>query len=241
MAVLLECKPVNVTFRRGSTWHNYPSGNTIFLGLGTASLPAAQPLYSWTKSLVAMVSFMIGALFFSTFHRTFGPLKRWVLLSSFLLQAMMITLVAALITGGVLQNRPETNHVTYEDGSILIENVERHFPWIDLVPISILAFQTSGQIVASRVLKFNAMSTVVVTILFCDLMSDARLLTSALDENADRNRRIAGVLCLFLGAVSGAFLAKSWAGFAGGLWIAAFLKFVMTCAWFLWKPKRTRG
>jgi antirestriction protein ArdC len=69
------------------------------------------------------------------------------------------------------------------------------------------------------------------------MMSDAKLFTAPITDNADRNRRALGAILLFAGAVSGGFLSKSWVGFAGALWIAAFLKLVITVAWVLWKPK----
>ena len=91
---------------------------------------------------------------------------------------------------------------------------------------------------ASRALKYNAMPTVVLTSLYCDLMSDAQLFTAPLGQNADRNRRFLGAVLLLCGAISGAYLTKSDAGFKGGLWIAVGIKVTMTVAWFFWKPKK---
>ena len=112
------------------------------------------------------------------------------------------------------------------------------FPGSDFAAITILAFQSAGQIVASRALKYNAMPTVVLTSLYCDLMSDAQLFTAPLGQNADRNRRFLGAALLLCGAISGAFLTKSDTGFKGGLWIAVVIKVFMTVAWFFWKQKK---
>ena len=67
-------------------------------------------------------------------------------------------------------------------------------------------------------------------------MMDTHLLTAGLFEDPQRNRRAASAIMLFVGAVIGGVIAKSWLGFAGALWIGAFLKALMVLAWLLWKP-----
>lgn len=215
------------------------AGNTIFVSLGASGQPESSPPYSWSKSLLAIICFALGALSFAAFHRKFGPTKRWVLMCSFLVQAAMIALVACIVTAGLIANKPEAIILSTE-GDFIIQKIRASFPRTDFAPIAILAFQSAGQIVASRVLKFNSMPTVVLTSLYCDLMSDANLFTARPLDNADRNRRVSGAASLFLGAVAGGFLAKSWVGFSGGLWIAAFLKFCIVLGCFLWneKPKK---
>ncbi|KAF4971047.1 hypothetical protein FZEAL_9932 [Fusarium zealandicum] len=212
------------------------TGNTIFVGLGASGQPENLPGKAWSRCFLAIVFFAVGALFFSNFHRYFGPQKRWVLVVSFLIQALLTGLVALLATLGAVWNHPHGRTTTHEDGWI-IERVQNSFPWSDLAPIVILAFQSAGQIVASRVLKYNSMPTVVLTSLYCDMMSDARLFTAPITDNADRNRRATGAVLLFAGAVAGGFLSKSWAGFAGALWIAALLKLCICVSWCFWKPK----
>ncbi|KAI1029908.1 hypothetical protein LB503_008387 [Fusarium chuoi] len=212
------------------------TGNTIFVGLGVSHQPENLPGKAWSRCFLAIVCFAFGALFFSSFHRFFGPQKRWVLITSFLIQALLTGLVAILATTGAVNNHPHGRETVHENGWI-IERVQDSFPATDYAAIIILAFQSAGQIVASRVLKYNAMPTIVLTSLYCDMMSDAKLFTSPINDNADRNRRATGAVLLFAGAVSGGFLSKSWVGFAGALWIAAFLKLCITFAWILWKPK----
>ncbi|RGP77953.1 hypothetical protein FLONG3_3910 [Fusarium longipes] len=212
------------------------TGNTIFVGLGVSHQPENLPSKAWSRCLVAIVCFGVGALFFSTVHRHFGPQKRWVLILSFFIQAILTGLVALLATTGAVWNSPQGAETTRQDGYI-IERVKDSFPASDYAAIAILAFQSAGQIVASRALKYNAMPTVVLTSLYCDLMSDAKLFTAPLTDNADRNRRAIGAIALFLGAICGGFLSKSWVGFAGALWIASFLKLSIMFAWALWKPK----
>lgn len=212
------------------------TGNTIFVGLGVSGQPENLPGKAWSRCFIAIIFFAIGALFFSNFHRYFGPQKRWVLVASFLIQSVLTGLVALLATTGAVRNSPNDRTTTHKDGWI-IERVRNDFPYSDYAPIILLAFQSAGQIVASRVLKYNSMPTVVLTSLYCDMMSDAKLFTAPITDNADRNRRATGALLLFAGAVSGGFLSKSWVGFAGALWIAAFLKLCISFSWALWKPK----
>lgn len=103
--------------------------------------------------------------------------------------------------------------------------------WPELVPIALIAFQSCGQAVVSRALKQNALTSVVLTSIYCDLFSDANLLAM---KNAERNRRVAAPLLLFGGAVVGGFLARSSLGCAGALWVAAVLKLAIIITWFLW-------
>jgi len=139
---------------------------------------------------------------------------------------MIIT--ASLISTGVVSN-------TKQD---LAENEAGSFNWVELCPIALLAFQSAGQIVASRILKYNALPTVVLTSLFCDLMSDPDLLTAGLLEDPDRNRRAAGAVMLFVGATIGGAVMKSSIGYAGALWIATGVKGCMVLAWLVWRQKR---
>ncbi|CAM1501223.1 Fc.00g103850.m01.CDS01 [Cosmosporella sp. VM-42] len=212
------------------------TGNTIFVGLGVSGQPENLPPQAWARCLLAIICFAFGALFFSNFHRYFGAHKRWVFVASFAIQATLTAIVAIIATTGAVSNHPKGRETIHRDG-LIIETVEEKFPWSDLAPITLLAFQSAGQIVASRVLKYNAMPTIVLTSLYCDLMSDAKLFTAPITDNADRNRRAIGAILLFAGSVAGGFMSKSWVGFSGSLWIAAFLKTCMVIAWCLWKPK----
>lgn len=210
------------------------------MGLGASGQPENLPHKAWVRCLLAIVFFAIGALFFSNFHRYFGPHKRWVMVASFAIQAVMTGIVAILATTGAVWNKPLGRSTTHGNG-LIVETVEDSFPWSDLAPIILLAFQSAGQIVASRVLKYNSMPTIVLTSLYCDMMSDARLFTAPITDNADRNRRAAGAILLLGGSIGGGWMSKSWTGFAGPLWIAAFLKGCMVVAWYFWKPKPLSG
>lgn len=99
------------------------------------------------------------------------------------------------------------------------------------MPIALVAFQACGQAVTSRALQFNALTSVVLTSIYCDLFSDAELFRR---DNVERNRRVAAPLMLLLGALSGGLLADSRWGIAGALWTAAALKAVIVVVWMFW-------
>jgi hypothetical protein len=110
--------------------------------------------------------------------------------------------------------------------------------WRVLVPIALLAFQSCGQAVASRVLKYNALTSVVLTSIYCDLFSDAELFAL---RNAERNRRTGAPVFLLLGAFVGGKFANSGFGVAGALWTAAGLKAVAVLVWGVWPAEREEG
>ncbi|KAL2423926.1 hypothetical protein ABEF95_010001 [Exophiala dermatitidis] len=235
--ILLGCFFVSgivdsVAFSTYTCFVSMQTGNTIFAALGVSDLPADIPKYTWVKSLVAILSFCLGAFFFARYHRFFGPLKRWVLISSFLIQTIFMVITCSLISGGVVTKTPPATHEKNGRGT---------FEWVELCPIALLAFQSAGQIVTSRVLKYNAIPTVVLTSLYCDLMSDPQLFTAGLFEDPDRNRRALGAVALFLGATIGGALVKHDVGYGVALWIATGLKGLMVMAWLLWKPKTARA
>jgi len=108
--------------------------------------------------------------------------------------------------------------------------------WIG-VPIALIAFQSAGQAVSSRALQFNAMTSVVLTSIYCDLFSDQRL-WSGFKENPERNRRVAAPILTCLGALFGGLWAHSPFGLAGALWTAVVLKLGVIIAWFLWAAEK---
>ncbi|KAH6682738.1 hypothetical protein B0J14DRAFT_673149, partial [Halenospora varia] len=219
--ILISCFLVSgiadsVAFNVWACFASMQTGNTIFVGLGVSNQPYNAAPFGWAKSLTAIVCFLIGTISFANLYRCFGVIRRSMLVCSFGLQALMISIAAILVTVGVVAG-PDA------------------IDWKELVPLALLAFQSSGQIVGSRMLKYNELPTVVITSLFCDLMSDARLFTVSMRDNPARNRRAVAAICLFVGSIYGGYLTIGWAALAGGLWIAAFLKGCMTLAFLLWK------
>ena len=187
-------------------------GNTIYLGLGLA---APYDSNRWIRSGLSILFFCLGSFFFARYHRYFGGRKRWVLVSSYVLQLLMIIIAALMVTLGPTTGT--SGPVTH---------------WIG-VPISLIAFQSAGQAVTSRVLAFSSMTSVVLTSIYCDLFSDAKLF-SAPSANAERNRRAAAPVLLLIGAIFGGMWAHSEIGLAGALWTAVVMKTFVIIAWCLW-------
>lgn len=187
-----------------------PLGNTIYLGLGLVE--PTQGL-RWIKSLVSIGSFCLGSWFFGNFHRWFSPRQRWVLVTSFSLQTLCIAAAALIVMLG--------------------KDVGNGLHWQVVLPLILVAFQSSGQTVSSRVLEYNAMTSVVLTTTYCDLFSDPKLFTG-ITQNVERNRRAVAPILLLLGSIGGGLFAHSSAGLAGALWTAAGLKGLAAFAWFVW-------
>ncbi|KAF2716520.1 hypothetical protein K431DRAFT_278792 [Polychaeton citri CBS 116435] len=209
------------------------TGNTVFAALGASNLPVASSNAAWIKSLTSILSFILGSFILSTFHQCFGQRKRWVLVFSFLLQLSLTAAAATLVMSGASSESPSKRH------SMKTDSLPRDpgFPWLDLLPIGLLAFQASGKIVVSRALGYNGLPTLVLTTLMCDLMGDPQLFTAGLLSNATRNRRVSAFVLYFAGAVSGGMAASSKIGFAGGLWIATAIKFAVMLIWLCWRSE----
>ncbi|KAK0664490.1 hypothetical protein QBC41DRAFT_20621 [Cercophora samala] len=197
-----------------SVWGSFVSmqtGNTVYIGLGLSD-PSAST--RWIKSGTSLLSFLLGSFLFSRFHRLFSPKRRWVLCASFAAQLLLIVAAAAMVTlAGSSDVHPEST------------------AWSVLVPIALVAFQSCGQAVMSRALQYNALTSVVLTSIYCDLFSDADLFAV---RNAERNRRVAAPLSLLLGAFLGGKLANTEFGVAGALWAAAGLKLIVVVIWIFW-------
>lgn len=196
-----------------SVWGSFVSmqtGNTVYIGLGLA---APHESTRWIKSGTSLLSFLIGSFLFSRFHRFFSPKRRWVLCTSFTAQLLLTVAAAAMVTVAGSGVNPE------------------EIGWHVLAPIALVAFQSCGQAVTSRALQYNALTSVVLTSIYCDLFSDAELFAL---RNPERNRRTAAPLSLLLGAFLGGKLAHSDFGVAGALWAASGLKLLVVIIWIFW-------
>lgn len=107
--------------------------------------------------------------------------------------------------------------------------------WRVLIPLAMVAFQSSGQAVISRVLKLGGLSSVVLTSIYCDLFSHPDLVSGAAGKDVEQRRRFGAVVCLLTGAVMGGVWARSEVGLMGALWTAVGLKGLIVLAWFIWK------
>lgn len=185
-------------------------GNTVYLGLG---IVAPSEGIRWIKAAVSIAAFCIGSFCFARFHRYFSPAKRWVLIASYSFQTLLIAVAALIATVG--------------------KDTKEGLHWQMIVPLASVAFQSSGQAVTSRALKYNGLTSVVLTSNYCDLFSDPELFKLS---NVERNRRLGAPLALIVGACIGGMFAHSDVGLAGSLWTAAGLKLLAVIAWLFWKP-----
>jgi hypothetical protein len=183
----------------------------VYLGLG---LIAPHEGIRWIKAGTSIASFCFGSFVFARFHRYFSPRKRWVLIASYTFQLLFIVVAALIVTFG---------HQSSEG-----------LHWQVLVPIAVVAFQSSGQAVTSRALQYAGLTSVVLTSNYCDLFSDPKLFALS---NVERNRRIAAPLLLLFGACLGGVWAHSGVGLAGALWTAVALKALAVIAWVFWKAE----
>lgn len=192
-------------------WGSFVSmqtGNTVYLGLGLAQ---ADPDRRWVKSGLSIASFCVGSYFFGAFYQFCGPSarRRWALCASFLFQALLVGIAAVIVT-----LHRHHHHSTEE--------------WRVLVPLCLVAFQSSGQAVTSRILECRGLTSVVLTSVYCDLFSNP------IGLNIEQRRRAAAILCLGLGTMLGGLWAKSPTGLSGALWTAVALKGGIGGAWMVW-------
>ncbi|KAJ5387474.1 hypothetical protein N7509_010015 [Penicillium cosmopolitanum] len=208
-----------LSFNAWGSFSSMQTGNTVFIALGVSGQPE-YPAYLWAKSLIALTVFLLGNLFFIHLSRALTPLRRSTLVLSFGLQTACLIIAAAVVQAGIVSPKPEDPRAPIQ--------------WMQILPITLLAFQAAGQIVASRILAFDEIPTVVLTTLLCDLLVDTKLYTRPWSANPKRNRRIAAFLALFIGAMTAGGLAKT-TSMSSSLWLAVGLKGSITLSWFVWK------
>ncbi|GAB1737286.1 hypothetical protein D0862_13066 [Hortaea werneckii] len=200
-------------------WGSFVSmqtGNTVYLGLG---IIAPTESTRWIRSGISIGCFCLGSMMFGHFHRYFGGRKRWVMVTSYGLQVLCMVGAALMVSLG-----PQTG----SGGAVSV--------WIGL-PLALIAFQSGGQAYTSRVLQYGGLTSVVLTSIYCDLFSDAKLF-AGLAENVERNRRTAAPILLLVGAMIGGVWAHSSIGLAGSLWSAVGLKFLITLGWAFWPAEK---
>lgn len=198
-------------------WGSFVSmqtGNTVYFGLGLVGTDDDR----WIKSGVSIAGFCLGSLCFAAFHRAFAPRQRWILCASFVAQFICVTMAAIIVT-------------------IFRPARDAPLSWVVLVPLALVAFQSSGQAVTSRVLNHNGLTSVVLTSIYCDLFSHPDLLSKKVIGNVEEMRRAGAVVCLLFGVVLGGLWAHSSVGMMGALWTAAVLKGLIIIAWLSWRTK----
>ncbi|KAJ5045247.1 hypothetical protein NUH16_002059 [Penicillium rubens] len=210
-----------LSFNAWGSFSSMQTGNTIFLALGASGQPAT-PAYLWAKSLIALTVFIASNIIFIHMHRFLTPRRRSTMIISFGIQTVALLATAILIQLEVITPKPEDPRAPIE--------------WLQIVAISLLAFQAGGQICASRVLAMDEIPTVVVTAMLSDLLVDPKLTARF---NPKRNRRVGAFLALFLGAMTAAGLTKT-TSMASSIWLAMGLKLMITLGWFVWQRREER-
>ncbi len=167
--------------------------------------------------------FCLGCFVFSTSSRILGPLRRSTLVSSFLVQALIVLVTAAVIHAGVVEGN--------------LDAIPDDIDWKQLLPIALLSFQSAGQIVKSRTLGLAEIPTVVLTSMLHDIAVDQAVLSS-LTKNVKRNRRILAFFSILSGAIAGGFIAEGTGKMQIPLWIAGGMKLCISGAWAVWPGKK---
>ncbi|PWY68526.1 hypothetical protein BO94DRAFT_301053 [Aspergillus sclerotioniger CBS 115572] len=205
-----------LSFNAWGSFSSMQTGNTVFLALGASSQPR-YPAYLWAKALISLCTFMTSNVLFIQVSRKLNPLRRSTMVLSFAVQTICLLTAAILVEAQVVSPKPEDPRAPIQ--------------WMQIIPISLLAFQAGGQICASRILAYDEIPTVVLTALLCDLLVDPELMVK---KNPKRDRRIGAFLALFLGAMTAGGLVKV-ASMASSLWFAFGLKFAVTLGWIVWR------
>ncbi|KAL4947361.1 hypothetical protein BDW69DRAFT_204474 [Aspergillus filifer] len=207
-----------------SLWGSFASmqtGNTVYLGLGSIGADPSSAS-RWVKAATSIGSFCLGCLFFSLFYRGLGGgRKRGVLVSAFVLQGALVAVAAGV--------------VIVQPGSTSSKN---ELDWRNLLPLSLVAFQSSGQAVSSRVLERKSLTSVVLTSVYCDLFSLPIPAGGSGKGGIEDLKRFGAIVCLLLGVVLGGLWAKSETGPVGALWTVVAGKSVIVIAWLLWRGER---
>ncbi|KAL9032866.1 MAG: hypothetical protein Q9180_006262 [Flavoplaca navasiana] len=197
-----------------NTWSVFMSmqtGNTIFLALSTANLPAGSDSFKWARSGVSILSMMIGSLIAGRVYAAVGLTRRSTLIASFLLQALCIAIAAMLVQTDAVPETDATDKIV-------------------LIAIPFLAAQAGAQVATAKSLGFSELPTTVLTSTYNDLASDIHLLAW---DNPKRNRRVASVVLMMLGAIAGSWVDKGTGTFTTVLWMGVAVKIILAFSWLL--------
>ena len=115
-------------------------------------------------------------------------------MASFILEGTIVLLVGGIVQADVVEG--------------MLYKITDGIDWRQCLPIALLSFQSTGQIVASRALRINEIPTVVLTSMLHDLATHARILTPWKSE-AKRNQMLGAYAATLLGAVVGGFISIS--------------------------------
>lgn len=193
-----------------------PTGNTVILCLSSAGLPANAP-YAYLTTSVSLASFFVGSFFAFRVMTSLGKMRRPVMAGSFLIQAVLIILAAALTSTSLV---PTDNG----NGESVLANI------LIVIALPPLGFQSGMTIATSRMMGFNELPVNVLTSTYADLAGDPKLFAR---HNEKRDRRVLAVLSLVVGALCSAWMMKRGPGMMGVLWLAAGIKLAVAVGLFV--------
>ena len=151
---------------------------------------------------IALGLFLGGGWLTGQLSHMMGPRKRWWLISSNLFQTCLVFGAAA---------------IQYKHG-IDVQGPKA------LSVVGLLALAAGSQVVQSRSLAMNEISTAMATAAWMDLMIDSKLFAL---KNRPRTRRVAFLISLVLGALTGAFIYRE-VGSATAIAVSGAGKFLVT-------------
>lgn len=154
--------------------------------------------------------------------------NRLLFVSLFFIQSLLLFLSASLATvpGLIPQIPPSAPTHAAEDKRVLAS-----IEIVALIPP--LAIESGFQISCSRLLGFNELPVNVLTSLYCDTVGDPNLFAL---HNVKRNRRVAAIVLLLLGAIISGWLMRSAGGLASVLWLAGGIKIILAVAILCFMP-----
>ncbi|KAL8627863.1 hypothetical protein Q9189_006428 [Teloschistes chrysophthalmus] len=155
------------SYNAWSVFMGMQTGNTVFLALSSANLPAGSDSLKWARSGVSILSLMLGSLIAGRMYNAVGPTRRLTLIGSFLLQSLCIVIAAVLVQTNTVPERNATDKIV-------------------LVAIPFLAAQSGAQVATAKSLGFSELPTTVLTSVYNDLASDDKFLAW---DNPKRDRR----------------------------------------------------
>lgn len=211
-----ECRLVWAPVDTSTSRLTWIVGNTIFLALSTAGLPANSDSLRWARSGLSILSLTLGSFLTSWVYAAAGPTRRLTLFVSFLVQTACIAVAAVLVQTDVI---PES----VVDSKLV------------LLAIPLLAAQSGAQIVTAKSLGFNEIPTTVVTSVYDDLGGDTELLAW---DNPKRNRRVGAVAMILLGGISAAWLSRGGCSLVVVLWLGAAIKLLLSFSWLLFRADK---
>jgi uncharacterized membrane protein YoaK (UPF0700 family) len=185
-----------------NVFSNNQTGNTIFLGISFSNINS-NLVIKWDRNLVSIISFWLAVFIVGQIGHCIGNRKRLWLIFIHIISSLILYIASILLYTNIINISNNQNEMV-------------------LIFIMLISFSFGIQAVTVRPLNIPEISTIVVTSAMVDLWSDKNLLKK---YNIGRNRRIAFIISLLIGAITGSFLLKI--SIPGTVILCASIKFVV--------------